>query len=171
MLPANDGQYGGTNILCPSLRRGIHDDRHVSWLVAVLIHQLVGLTYLPEAENAGEQGIDAPRRHQIIQPSTLLNVGEVRPLESLLAHPKIPKVHISVVTRRSGAANYHPCVVADEERSGNCSLAWMFNNDPGCATVAEHIRELPAELPGAIYPISVRIGIADVRETAPMTKL
>src|SRR5690349_23444788 len=65
--------------------------------VLVLVHELVCLGDLFEAECPPEYGTDLARLDQLVRAVALPGVGEVRPDDALLAHPQVADVEIERV--------------------------------------------------------------------------
>src|SRR4051794_26913732 len=57
--------------------------------VPVLVHELMGLGHLVEAQRPPEYGTDLPGHDQLVRSVALPGVGEVRADDPLLAHPQV----------------------------------------------------------------------------------
>src|SRR3954453_292732 len=68
--------------------------------VLVLVHELMGLGDLLEAQCPPEYGTDLPRLDQLVRTVALPGVGEVRTEDPLLAHPQVADVEIQGVAGR-----------------------------------------------------------------------
>src|ERR1700749_3863441 len=73
------------------------EDRDLSE-VLVLVHELMGLGDLLEAQCPPEYGTDLPRLDQLVRAVALPGVREVAADDPLLAHPQVADVEIQRVT-------------------------------------------------------------------------
>src|SRR3954466_9496471 len=80
------------------------EDRDLSE-VLVLVHELMGVGALLEAQRPPEYGTDLPRLDQLVRAMAFPGVGEVRADDPLLAHPQVADVEIQRVAG-SRAANH-----------------------------------------------------------------
>src|SRR5262245_18845915 len=72
------------------------EDRDLSE-VLVLVHELMGLGNLLEAQCPPEYGTDLPGLDQLVRAMALPRVGEVRADDPLLAHPQVADVEVERV--------------------------------------------------------------------------
>src|SRR6186713_1480865 len=70
----------------------IDQHRHVAGLVLVLPHHLVRARNLGPRQHFAHAGIDATIEHELIGGRSLLEMGEMRALDTLLPHPDIARV-------------------------------------------------------------------------------
>src|SRR3954452_9422565 len=112
-----------------------HEDRDLAE-VLVLVHELVCLGDLIEAERPPEYGTDLPRLDQLVRAVALPGVGEVRADDPLLAHPEVPDVEIQRVPGGRAADHDRPEGLGHEHAGG----------ERGAPDVLEHDVRKAAEL-------------------------
>src|SRR3954449_12096934 len=88
--------------LAQPLFRRAHEDRDLAE-VPVLVHELVRLGHLVEAQRPPEYGTDLPGLDQLVRPVALPGVREVRADDPLLAHPQVADVEVERVAGRGPA--------------------------------------------------------------------
>src|SRR3954454_757472 len=123
--------------LAQPLVRRAHEDRDLAE-VPVLVHELMGLGHLVEAQRPPEYGTDLPGLDQLVRPVALPGVGEVRSDDPLLAHPQVADVEVQRVAG-GGAADDHGAERLDRQHRGR---------ERGPADVLEHDVRLAAQLLG-----------------------
>src|SRR5580700_9888307 len=96
--------------------RGADQRHHLALGRAVLMHDLMALADLIEAERLREAWIDLPLDNQLIERVGLLVIGEMRSLKPLLPHPEVAQIRDRVVAGGACANDHHPAGVADEDR-------------------------------------------------------
>src|SRR3954471_2451328 len=111
--------------------------------VLVLVHELVCLGHLIEAECPPEYGTDLPRHDQLVRAVAFPGVGEVRADDALLAHPQVADVEIERVARGRAADHDRPERLHDQHRRRECRAADVLEHDVGRA--AELLRDVSAE--------------------------
>src|SRR3954449_11124241 len=111
------------------------EDRDLSQ-VLVLVHELVCLGDLIEAECPPEYGTDLSRRDQLVRAMAFPGVGEVTADDLLLAHPQVADVEIQRVAG-SRSADHDRAERLDHEDA---------RRERGAADVLEDDVGLPAEL-------------------------
>src|SRR5439155_818732 len=82
----------------------------------------------------------------------LRGVGEVAPLEPLLAHPEVAQVQRGVVAGGAGADDDHAARRADEYGGRQRRLARVLEDDPRTYALAQRVPERLAERTGAFRP-------------------
>src|SRR3954469_21951894 len=92
------------------------EDRDLSE-VLVLVHELMGLGDLLEAQRPPEYGTDLPRLDQLVRAMAFPRVGEVRADDALLAHPQVADVEIERVAG-GRAADHDGAERLDDEDAG-----------------------------------------------------
>src|SRR4051812_45115740 len=105
-----------------------HEDRDLSE-VLVLVHELVRLGDLIEAECPPEYGTDLPRLDQLVRAVAFPRVGEVRADDALLAHPQVADVEIERVAGRRAADHERPERLDHEHRRGKRGAADVLEHD------------------------------------------
>src|SRR3954467_3882865 len=121
--------------LAQPLGGGAHEDRDLAE-VPVLVHELVGLGHLVEAQRPPEYGTDLAGLDQLVRPVALPGVGEGGADDPLLAHPQVADVEVQRVAGR-GAADDHGAERLDRQHGGG---------ERGPPDVLEHDVRLAAEL-------------------------
>src|SRR2546427_2492688 len=149
----------------------VHQARHVPVRVSVLVHQLVDVGNLLEGERLRQARVDLPGRDEVVQRARLVVVREVRPLETLLAHPQVAEIGDRVVARRSGADDDHAPGVAHEDRRRHGVLTRVLEDEPRVLALAEDLPERGAERARALQPFGVPGGVLPVRQHAPVREL
>src|SRR4051794_40864013 len=104
------------------------EDRDLSQ-VLVLVHELVCLGDLIEAECPPEYGTDLPRLDQLIRAVTLPGVGEVGADDPLLAHPQVADVEIQRVAGSRAADHDRPERLGDEHAGRKGGTADVLEDD------------------------------------------
>src|SRR4051795_264488 len=128
--------------LAQPLVRRAHEDRDLAE-VPVLVHELMGLGHLVEAQRPPEYGTDLPGLDQLVRPVALPGVGEVRADDPLLAHPQVADVEVEHVAR-GGAADHHGAErLHREDRGRERGPPDMLEHDVGLA--AQHLSHRLAE--------------------------
>src|SRR3954469_3749055 len=112
-----------------------HEDRDLAE-VLVLVHELMCLGDLVEAERPPEYGTDLARLDQLVRAMAFPGVGEVRAEDPLLGHPKVAVCEIQSVTG-GRAADDHGAERLHDEHAGR---------ERGAPDVLEDDVGLPAEL-------------------------
>src|SRR3954453_13407189 len=101
--------------------------------VLVLVHELVCLGDLFEAERLPESGTDLARLDQLVRAVAFPRVGEVRAQDALLAHPQVAHVEVQRVAG-SGAADDDGAERLDHEHGGReRRAADVLEDDVGLA--------------------------------------
>src|SRR3954453_19690203 len=119
-----------------------HEDRDLAE-VPVLVHELVCLGDLVEAEGPPEYGTDLARLDQLVRAMAFPGVGEVRAEDPLLAHPQVADVEIQRVARRRASDHDGPQRLHDEHGRREGRAADVLEDDVGLA--AELLRHRLAE--------------------------
>src|SRR3954452_5783773 len=112
-----------------------HEDRDLAE-VLVLVHELVCLGDLIEAERPPEYGTDLSRLDQLVRAVALPGIGEVRAEDRLLGHHKVAEVEVERMSGRR-AADDHRAERLDHEHA---------RRERGAADVLEDDVRLAAEL-------------------------
>ena len=92
----------------------IHQARHVPIGVLILMHQLMGMTNLIERVRVRKTWIDFAINDHPIERGSLLVIGQVAALETLLHHPVVTEIHGDIVASGTCANHHHTAGVADE---------------------------------------------------------
>src|SRR3954471_2813626 len=92
-----------------------HEDRDLAE-VLVLVHELMGLGDLLEAQRLPEYGTDLAGLDQLVRAVALPGVGEVRADDQLLAHPQVADVEVEHVARGRAADHHGPERLDHEHR-------------------------------------------------------
>src|SRR3954452_4409762 len=124
------------------LRLRAHEDRDLAE-VLVLLHELVCLGDLFEAERPPEYGTDLPRLDQLVRAVAFPGVREVRADDPFLAHPQVAHVEIERVTGGRAADHDGPERLHDEHGRRERRAADVLEDDVGLA--AELVRHGLAE--------------------------
>src|SRR4051812_36896796 len=128
-----------------------HEDRDLSE-VLVLVHELMGLGALLEAQGPPEYGTDLPRLDQLVRAVAFPGVREVRSDDALLAHPEVADVEVQRVARRRAADHDRAERLDHEDARGERGAADVLEHDVGLAAellddrLAEAARLLEARL-------------------------
>src|SRR4051812_2920448 len=120
------------------------EDRDLSE-VLVLVHELMGLGDLLEAQRPPEYGTDLPGLDQLVRAVAFPGVGEVRADDALLAHPQVADVEVERVAGGRAADHDGAERLDDEHRRGERGAADVLEDDVGLA--AELLRHGLAEAP------------------------
>src|SRR3954451_1068660 len=113
--------------------------------VLVLVHELMGLGDLVEAQGPPEYGTDLPGLDQLVRAVAFPGVGEVRADDALLAHPQVADVEIERVAGRRAADHDGAERLDDEHGGGKGRAPDVLEDDVGLA--AELLRHGVAEAP------------------------
>src|SRR6185436_3452893 len=97
--------------------------------VLVLVHELVCLGDLIEAECPPEYGTDLPRLDQLVRAVAFPGVGEVRADDPLLAHPQVADVEIERVAGGRAADDDRPERLGDQHAGGERGAPDMLEDD------------------------------------------
>ena len=135
----------------PALGR-VHQHGHVAVRMAVLVHELVHVGDLVEAEGLRQAGVDLAGQHQVVQRPGVVVVREVRALEALLPHPVVAQVERGVVAGGAGADHHHAARVAHEDRGGHGVLARVLEHEARALALADRFPERRAEGARALQP-------------------
>src|SRR3954447_718672 len=108
------------------------EDRDLSE-VLVLVHELVCLGDLVEAECPPEYGTDLSRLDQLVRAVAFPGVGEVRADDALLAHPQVADVEIERVAGGRAADHDRPERLDDEHRRRERGAPDVLEDDVGLA--------------------------------------
>src|SRR3954453_8777503 len=103
--------------LAKALGLGPHEDGDLSE-VLVLVHELVCLGHLIEAERPPEYGTHLPRLDQLVRAVAFPRIGEVRADDALLAQPQVADVEVERVAGRRAADHDGPERLHDEHGRG-----------------------------------------------------
>src|SRR3954470_24432561 len=114
--------------LAKALGLGAHEDRDLSE-VLVLVHELVCLGDLFEAECPPEYGTDLARLDQLVRAVALPGVGEMRADDPLLAHPQVADVEIQRVAGSRAADHDRPERLGDEHAGRKGGAADVLEDD------------------------------------------
>src|SRR4051812_27862403 len=117
-------------------------DRHLAE-VPVLVHELVGLRHLVEAQRPPEYGTDLPCLDQLVRAVAFPGVGEVRADDPLLAHPQVADVEVERVAGGGAADDHRAERLDDQHRGGERGPADVLEDDVRLA--AELLRHGLAE--------------------------
>src|SRR3954449_8836656 len=104
------------------------EDRDLSQ-VLVLVHELVCLGDLIEAECPPEYGTNLPRLDQLVRAMAFPGVGEVRADDALLAHPQVADVAIQRVAGSGPADDDGPERLDDQHRCRKGGTADVLEHD------------------------------------------
>src|SRR3954453_22383946 len=97
--------------------------------VLVLVHELVCLGDLFEAERPPEYGTDLSRLDQLVRAMAFPGIGEVRADDALLAHPQVPDVEIQRVAGGRAADDDRPERLGHEHAGGERGAPDMLEDD------------------------------------------
>src|SRR3954451_15372067 len=125
--------------------------------VLVLVHELVCLGHLFEAERPPEYGTDLSGLDQLVRAVALPGVGEVRADDALLAHPQVADVEIEGVAGGRAADHDGPERLDHEHRGRERRPADVLEDDVGLA--AELLGHRVAEAPGLLEARLLLVGV------------
>src|SRR3954452_5739054 len=116
-----------------------------------------------------ETWIDQARINEVDGRTTLREIGEMRSLQTLLAHPYVPQIEVDHVAGGGATDDDHSARCAQEYGRRHRLAAWMLEHDRRRAPFSKELPELTAE---SLYPripgIELRAGIGD---RTPMVEL
>src|SRR3954463_16207206 len=121
-----------------------HEDRDLAE-VLVLVHELMGLGDLLEAQRPPEYGTDLSGLDQLVRAVAFPGVGEVRADDALLAHPEVADVEIERVAGGRPADHDGAERLDDQHRGGERGAPDVLEDDVGLA--AEFLGHRVAEAP------------------------
>src|SRR6185437_725216 len=101
----------------------------------------------------------------------LQQIGEVRALNALLAHPDIARVEGDVVAGGAGAEDDHAAALHDEAGDGEGLLARMLEDEIDVVALAGDIPDRLAELAALLHVLRIGRGVVDVGELTPAIEL
>src|SRR3954451_24355272 len=111
--------------------------------VLVLVHELMGLGDLVEAQVPQEYGTALPCLDQLVRAVAFPGVGEVRADDPLLAHPQVADVEVERVAGGGAADDHRAERLDDQHRGGERGPADWLEDDVRLA--AELLRHGLAE--------------------------
>ena len=115
---------------CAARALALDQHRHVAGRVLVLPHLRVGARDSRPREDLRHAGIDAAVDHEAGWPAdACLQMGEMRALDALLAHPHEARVEGEVVAGGAGAEHDHAAALHDEAGDREGLLAGMLEHD------------------------------------------
>src|SRR5689334_18924151 len=123
----------------------VHQDRHVAWHMLVLPHLGVCSWNVGPGKHFGHDGCDASLDVEAVGLARLQQIGEVRALNALLAHPDIARIEGDVVAGGAGAEDDHAAALHDETRYRESGFAWVFEHHVDIVALAGDVPDRLAE--------------------------